>query len=57
MPSVSGVGSIPSNEECGIKDVWKHNLEEEFRTIRQVCFVQFFYIRYEFFNLFFIVLK
>lgn len=38
MPSASGVGSlsIPSNEECGIKDVWKHNLEEEFRTIRQV---------------------
>lgn len=40
MPSVSGgsgVSSIPSNEECGIKDVWKHNLEEEFRNIRQVC--------------------
>jgi CCR4-NOT transcription complex subunit 7/8 len=26
----------PSNEECGIRDVWRHNLEEEFRTIRQV---------------------
>lgn len=38
MPSatVSG-GLIPSNEECGIRDVWAHNLEEEFRTIRQVC--------------------
>ena len=28
--------STPSNEECGICDVWKHNLEEEFRTIRKV---------------------
>lgn len=46
MPSaVSGAGghgpsghnsNIPSNEECGIRDVWKHNLEEEFRTIRKV---------------------
>lgn len=27
---------MPSNEECGIRDVWGHNLEEEFRTIRQV---------------------
>jgi len=26
----------PSNEECGIRDVWRHNLEEEFRSIRQV---------------------
>ncbi|XP_011299716.1 CCR4-NOT transcription complex subunit 8 isoform X4 [Fopius arisanus] len=31
-----GGGSMPSNEECGIRDVWGHNLEEEFRTIRQV---------------------
>ncbi|XP_066592899.1 CCR4-NOT transcription complex subunit 7 isoform X4 [Prorops nasuta] len=29
-------GTMPSNEECGIRDVWGHNLEEEFRTIRQV---------------------
>lgn len=43
MPSAIGGGhashsnnSVPTNEECGIKDVWKHNLEEEFRTIRQV---------------------
>lgn len=37
MPSatISG-GIIPSNEECGIRDVWAHNLEDEFRTIRQV---------------------
>lgn len=25
-----------SNEECGIRDVWRHNLEEEFRHIRQI---------------------
>lgn len=28
--------SIPSNEECGIRDVWAHNLDEEFKTIRQI---------------------
>lgn len=31
-----GGGTMPNNEECGIRDVWGHNLEEEFRTIRQV---------------------
>lgn len=41
MPSAISGGpsshaNIPSNEECGIRDVWKHNLEEEFRTIRQI---------------------
>lgn len=41
MPSAAlggnGAASLgPSNEECGIRDVWRHNLEEEFRTIRQV---------------------
>nr|NP_001163429.1 Pop2, isoform D [Drosophila melanogaster]ACZ94700.1 Pop2, isoform D [Drosophila melanogaster] len=39
MPSaISGAphAHIPSNEECGIRDVWKQNLEEEFRTIRKV---------------------
>lgn len=37
MPSATVSGShIPSNEECGIRDVWAHNLEEEFRAIRQV---------------------
>ncbi|XP_058175258.1 CCR4-NOT transcription complex subunit 7 isoform X1 [Anopheles ziemanni] len=25
-----------TNEECGIRDVWRHNLDEEFRTIRHV---------------------
>lgn len=43
MPSAVGSGghashtaSLISNEDCGIKDVWRHNLEDEFRTIRQV---------------------
>ncbi|XP_034104209.1 CCR4-NOT transcription complex subunit 7 isoform X1 [Drosophila sulfurigaster albostrigata] len=41
MPSAISGGAhgqvhIPSNEECGIRDVWKHNLEEEFRTIRKI---------------------
>ncbi|XP_026468537.1 CCR4-NOT transcription complex subunit 7-like isoform X2 [Ctenocephalides felis] len=38
MPSAtsSSHGSIPNNEDCGIRDVWKHNMEEEFRTIRQI---------------------
>ncbi|XP_032594046.1 CCR4-NOT transcription complex subunit 7 isoform X2 [Drosophila grimshawi] len=26
----------PSNDECVIVDVWQHNMEEEFRTIRKV---------------------
>lgn len=26
----------PSNEECGIREVWAHNLEDEFRHIRQI---------------------
>lgn len=34
--SHGGHTNIPSNEECGIRDVWRHNLEEEFKTIRQV---------------------
>jgi len=36
-------GSEASNEECGIRDVWRHNLEEEFVLIRKVvmkyCYV------------------
>lgn len=37
MPAAT-IGSLqhPSNEDCGIRDVWAHNLEDEFRTIRQV---------------------
>uniref|UniRef100_A0A182IKF8 poly(A)-specific ribonuclease n=1 Tax=Anopheles atroparvus TaxID=41427 RepID=A0A182IKF8_ANOAO len=33
-----GGGSMnpQTNEECGIRDVWRHNLDEEFRTIRHV---------------------
>lgn len=33
--SASG-SNIPNNEECGIRDVWRHNLDEEFRAIRQI---------------------
>lgn len=31
-----GGANMPTNEECGIRDVWNHNLEEEFKTIRNV---------------------
>nr|CAD7441023.1 unnamed protein product [Timema bartmani] len=34
--SHGGHTNIPSNEDCGIRDVWGYNLEEEFRTIRQI---------------------
>uniref|UniRef100_A0A336KBA5 poly(A)-specific ribonuclease n=1 Tax=Culicoides sonorensis TaxID=179676 RepID=A0A336KBA5_CULSO len=34
--SGGGNGGAQSNEDCGIRDVWRHNLEEEFRAIRQV---------------------
>lgn len=38
MPAATiGSAQHPNNEECGIRDVWAHNLEDEFRTIRQVC--------------------
>lgn len=33
--SMGGQG-VGSTDECGIRDVWKHNLEEEFRVIRLV---------------------
>lgn len=40
MPAATlGGAQHPSNEDCGIRDVWAHNLEDEFRTIRQVNFV------------------
>lgn len=32
----SSANNIPNNEDCGIRDVWKMNIEEEFRTIRQI---------------------
>ena len=31
-----GIGALPgsmTNEECGIREVWAHNLDTEFRTI------------------------
>ncbi|XP_071055780.1 CCR4-NOT transcription complex subunit 7 isoform X2 [Onthophagus taurus] len=37
MPAATiGSSQHPNNEECGIRDVWAHNLEDEFRTIRQI---------------------
>ena len=33
-----GTNVHPTNEECGIREVWAHNMEEEFKTICQVCF-------------------
>lgn len=42
MPAATiGSSQHPNNEECGIRDVWAHNLEDEFRTIRQVVFYVF----------------
>jgi len=35
MPTSTG-NMHPSNEECGIREVWAHNLEDEFRHIRQI---------------------
>lgn len=39
-PSVGPMGNlthhIPSNEECGIREVWSYNMEDEFIHIRQV---------------------
>ncbi|XP_034246999.1 CCR4-NOT transcription complex subunit 7 [Thrips palmi] len=45
MPSATGNTTVNNvhhnnmsmnNEECGICDVWAHNLDKEFRTIRQI---------------------
>ncbi|KAF7274169.1 hypothetical protein GWI33_013142 [Rhynchophorus ferrugineus] len=36
MPTATVGLQLPNNEDCGIRDVWAHNLEDEFRTIRQV---------------------
>lgn len=37
MPTASlATGVHPNNEECGIRDVWAHNLEDEFKAIRQI---------------------
>jgi len=39
MPSSAGLngGNMPNNEDCGIKEVWAKNLEEEFKHMRQVA--------------------
>ena len=38
--SAAASGVIPgpgaSNEECGIREVWSHNMEEEFKSICQI---------------------
>lgn len=31
-----GRGRPMSNEECGIREVWAHNMEEEFHHIRRI---------------------
>lgn len=36
MPTATIGSTHPNNEECGIRDVWAHNLEDEFKAIRQV---------------------
>ncbi|KAG8183143.1 hypothetical protein JTE90_029501 [Oedothorax gibbosus] len=40
MPAASGPGtngvSFVNNEACGIRDVWAHNMEDEFKIIRQI---------------------
>lgn len=33
---MSSMNIMPTNEECGIREVWAHNMEEEFKTICQV---------------------
>ncbi|XP_035790776.1 CCR4-NOT transcription complex subunit 7-like isoform X2 [Anopheles albimanus] len=33
---IGGNMNPQTNEECGIRDVWRHNLDEEFRTIRLI---------------------
>lgn len=39
MPAAnfSSISQLSGNPDCGIKDVWNHNLHEEFQIIRQVC--------------------
>jgi hypothetical protein len=47
MPSATGNQLLHhddrNNEECGIRDVWRHNLEDEFVLIRKIvnkyCYV------------------
>lgn len=34
--AAAAAAAAQANEECGIRDVWRHNLEEEFRNIRQI---------------------
>ena len=42
----SSMNVHPTNEECGIREVWAHNMEEEFKTICQVCKLEGVYIHF-----------
>lgn len=46
MPAASfgSLSQLPANGDCGIKDVWNHNLHEEFQIIRQVR--RFLFLKY-----------
>lgn len=53
MPAATlGSSQHPNNEECGIRDVWAHNLEDEFRTIRQVFSDVFTIVIHRFFEIY-----
>ena len=39
VSAAGGLGGPPgpsTNEDCGIREVWAHNLDEEFKTICQI---------------------
>lgn len=44
MPAASfgSIAQLPGTGDCGIKDVWNHNLHEEFQIIRQVSYIELF---------------
>lgn len=48
MPAASfgSISQLPGTGDCGIKDVWNHNLHEEFQIIRQVITLLFFNLQY-----------
>ena len=35
-PGLQPAGAHSTNEECGIREVWAHNLDDEFKTICQI---------------------
>lgn len=36
LSGVNLISLLPNKEDCAIKNVWKHNLHDEFQVIRQV---------------------